>query len=539
MRGLKQQMSASREKKQRRSDPEQGLTQKQRAELKEQKAAKQKAVLYTAIGVIIAILVVVLLVWHSGIFQRGATAVSVGGRNYNVNDVEYYFRAAMSEASYSGMSFDASTDLREQYVNEAQTQTYFDYFLEQAMEDLTEAAAVENAADEAGYTFTKADQASVDSVISSMKSYASQYGYNDFGAFLKAYYGKYMTAGAYEACVKRDVLVSSYKNVYMEGLDITDEEIQNYYSENRDTLDCFSFRVISIDGTAPSGTDEEGNTVEPTEEETAAAMQTAKAKAEAFSAAVQSAEDRDAAFAELAPNYVSETSKENYENDPDYSLTTGLVGSSVASRTYGEWLQDSERTSGDVGVVEYSTGYYVLLFRERYRDEAPTADIRHILILAELTQEDDPETEDVDESTIPTQEALDAAKAEAEDLLAQWEAGDKTAESFGALAEANSDDPGSKNNGGLYEKVAQGEMFEGFNDWIFADGRQPGDTGLVENTQSGQQGWHVIYYQGENDPVWMNTADNALRQEDLTTWLEELTKDLEAVKGDGVKYVNN
>ena len=74
-------MSASREKKQRRSDPDQGLTQKQRAELRAQKAAKQKAVLYTAIGVIIAILVVILLVWHSGIFQRGATALTVDCRN--------------------------------------------------------------------------------------------------------------------------------------------------------------------------------------------------------------------------------------------------------------------------------------------------------------------------------------------------------------------------------------------------------------------------------------------------------------------------
>ena len=116
-------MSASREKKQRRSDPEQGLTQKQRAELREQKAAKQKTVLYTAIGVIIAILVVILLVWHSGIFQRGATALTVDGRNYNVNDVEYYFYAAMVESYSNGASFDPQTDLREQYVDEEQTQT--------------------------------------------------------------------------------------------------------------------------------------------------------------------------------------------------------------------------------------------------------------------------------------------------------------------------------------------------------------------------------------------------------------------------------
>ena len=42
MRGLKLQMSASREKKSRQSDPTQGLTQKERKELQEQQAAKEK-----------------------------------------------------------------------------------------------------------------------------------------------------------------------------------------------------------------------------------------------------------------------------------------------------------------------------------------------------------------------------------------------------------------------------------------------------------------------------------------------------------------
>jgi hypothetical protein len=73
-------MSASREKKSRQSDPTQGLTQKERKELQEQQAAKRKAVVYTVIGVIVAVLVAALLIWHSGIFQRGKTALTVGGR---------------------------------------------------------------------------------------------------------------------------------------------------------------------------------------------------------------------------------------------------------------------------------------------------------------------------------------------------------------------------------------------------------------------------------------------------------------------------
>ncbi len=532
-------MSASREKKQRRSDPEQGLTQKQRAELREQKAAKQKTVLYTAIGVIIAILVVILLVWHSGIFQRGATALTVDGRNYNVNDVEYYFRNAMTTASSNGLSFDTETDLREQYVDEAQTQTYYDYFLEQAIESLKEAAAVENAAEDAGYTLTEEDQAAVDSTVSYLKNYAAQLGYNDFGGFLKASYGKYMTVGAYENCLRRVQLVSSYKTAYSDALEISDDAIQTYYDEHKNDLDSFTFRSIQIDGSAPSGTDADGNTVEPTEAESAAAMQAAKAKADEFAAAVEAAEDKQATFAQLAPDYVAETSKERYESDPDYSLSTGLLGSSVASRTYGEWLLDASRTSGDVGVVEYDTGYYVVLFQERYLDETPTADIRHILIQAELTQEDDPATEDVDESTVPTQEALDAAKAEAQSLLDQWNAGDKTAESFGELANANSDDPGSNKNGGLYEKVYKG-YFTIFDNWLFGDEtRQPGDVTLIENTNSGQQGWCVVYYQSADDPVWKISADSALRSEDVNSWVTGLTDSLEAVQGDGMKYLYN
>ena len=53
-------MSASREKRQRQSELGKELTQKQRQELQEKQAAKRKAVLYTVIGVIAAVLVVIL-----------------------------------------------------------------------------------------------------------------------------------------------------------------------------------------------------------------------------------------------------------------------------------------------------------------------------------------------------------------------------------------------------------------------------------------------------------------------------------------------
>ena len=532
-------MSASREKKQRQSDLAQGLTQKQRQELKEQQAAKRKAVLYGVIGVVVAILVVILLVWHSGIFQRRATAVSVGGRNYNVNDVNYYFYNALQQEYYYASifgtsSFDPTQDLHTQYVDEEQTQSYYDYFMEQAMSSLTQAAALENAAAEEGYTLTEEDKAAVEETLASYKASANQNSPH-LESFLKANFGKYMTVSAFRSCLERSQLALSYQNAYSDKQEITDEDLETYYEENADTLDSYDYRYILVDGTAESTTDEEGNTVEPTEEETEAAMQAAKEKADEFAAAVNAAEDKSAAFGELAPDYVSESTKDSYAEDPDRSLYTGTVGSSLNS-TFGSWLKEAGRTTGDVNVIEASSGYYVVLFLDRYRNEDPTADIRHILIKAETAEEDDPATEDVDESTVPTPEALDAAKAEAEKLVAEWEAGDKTAESFGELANANSDDPGSNTNGGLYEKVAKGQ-FTIFDSWLFGESHQPGDVTLIENTNSGQQGWCVVYYQGENVPVWQSTADSSIRSQRVTDWLESLTEGLEAVQGSGIKYV--
>ena len=531
-------MSASREKKQRRGDPEQGLTQKQRAQRKEQQATKQKAVLYTAIGVVVAILVVILLVWDSGIFQRGATALTVDGQQYSVNDVSFYYHTALNTAyseSY-GTAFDTTQDLREQYVDEEQTQSYHDYFMEQAIQELTRVTALERAANEAGYTLSEEDEATLNQDLADLKSYADQ-NYNGFSVYLRSAYGKYMTESAFEACVRRDTLINADEQAHSDGLDITDEQIQTYYDEHKDELDSFTFRSILIDGSAPSSTDEEGNTVEPTEAESAAAMQAAKAKADQFAAAIEEAEDKEATFAELAPDYVSETSKESYENDPDYSLNTGLSGSSISSRTYGEWMLDASRTAGDVGVVEYSSGYYVVLFLDRYLDQTPTADVRHILIKAELDQEDDFSTSDVDESTIPSDAAMDAAKAEAEDLLAQWEAGDRTAESFGALAAEYTDDTSSAASGGLYRQVYEGYMFDAFNDWIFDESRQEGDTTVLENPQSGQQGWHVVYFQSWGDPVWKNTIVSSFRSDDISAWLEEIREGLEATRGSGINHV--
>ena len=86
------------------------------------------------------------------------------------------------------------------------------------------------------------------------------------------------------------------------------------------------------------------------------------------------------------------------------------MGSTVNSE-YSEWAYDSARRPGDITLVEYAGGSSesynscVALFHDRVRDDAPTADVRHILIGA------------ADANITPTEEQYEQAKAKAEDCL--------------------------------------------------------------------------------------------------------------------------
>ena len=169
------------------------------------------------------------------------------------------------------------------------------------------------------------------------------------------------------------------------------------------------------------------------------------------------------------------------------------------------------------------------MFHERFRDENPTIDIRHILVplgAATLTTED----EGYDEE----QAQLKAdAHAKAEALLAQWQSGEATEESFADLAMKESTD-GSKYDGGLYTEVYQGQRVTEFNDWCFDAARQSGDTGVVDT----QYGSHVMYFSAENMQRWQSQAASTLRNEAYTAWEGDLVASVTVQRDDsGLKLI--
>ena len=239
-------------------------------------------------------------------------------------------------------------------------------------------------------------------------------------------------------------------------------------------------------------------------------------------------EELDEAIAALPVNAESTTAASSAMVDNPYTS----ISENIAA-----WLGDQARKEGDITVIanetttldeegkEVSTvnGYYVVYYISTNDNTFPLANVRHILVNFEGG------TVDANGQTTYSDEEKAAAKAKAEDLLNQWKSGDATEESFAALATENTQDPGSKENGGLYENVYPGQMVPSFNDWCFDEARKSGDTGIVESSY----GFHVMFYSADSEQNFRDfQIENKLRGADVQTWYEGLVEAATAADGD-------
>ena len=95
----------------------------------------KKAKLYWAIGIIIAILVAALLIWHTFFFGKqnaNATAATVGDQTYTTTEVSYYYysvangftqQAQAYQQMGMDMGYDPSLSPSEQTYNEEEGTT--------------------------------------------------------------------------------------------------------------------------------------------------------------------------------------------------------------------------------------------------------------------------------------------------------------------------------------------------------------------------------------------------------------------------------
>ena len=231
--------------------------------------------------------------------------------------------------------------------------------------------------------------------------------------------------------------------------------------------------------------------------------------------------DEDQAYLEGLDAYLEQTAA-GFGISVD-ELMTGNFGPGADKEGY-RYFQDLylnglpyyETESAKMVPTQEDLETYFAEHEDQYAESGVTrdgkfVDVRHILVkVAGGTTGEDGSVTYSDEEWKTCEEAAQA-------ILDAWLAGDKTEESFAALAAEKTEDPGSQATGGLYEQVYEGQMVPEFNDWCFDASRQYGDYGLVKTTY----GYHVMFFVG-SEPQWISYAESDWMNDQSNKLLENI-----------------
>lgn len=520
-------MSASREKQIRQEQASSGwVDPKVVREQEQRKKEKRINILYGTIAALFLIAVIAAGIWRSNVIPKNATAVTIDGEKYTAAEVGFYYQNVYQNfvsnysylLSYMGLNTNASldsqtiTETAASWIGAEVGQTWKDYFLGQALDQMATVQSVLNTAKAEGYTYSAGVQAQYEDSMVALKESAEANSVS-VSQLLKNKMGAQMTEKVYAAQLMRMLQYDDYASTYYESLTYDDSKINDAYKADTNKYDLVSYELVAIPGTAASTTDAQGNAVESTEEESAAALEKAEKAAD-----------------QMLADYRAGQNLETLSKTDESYVYTKKDSGTYSGDVVTEWLFDGARKAGDSTVLDYNSTYYVAVFLDRFRNETPEIDVRHILIQPAAST-----LSEGDEGYEAEQAQLKAdAKAKAEDILAQWQAGEATEASFSALAMQESAD-GSKYTGGLIDGITpDSSLVESFKNWCLDASRKPGDTGVVES----DYGAHVMYFVGEQLPVWKANVVSDLRDAEYSEWLEGISADSTIERhGFGMKFV--
>lgn len=475
-------------------------------------------VVYTAVAAVVVVAAIALVVWNSGLLQRNLTALNVNGTKYTAADVQYYYRNIYSTYAQNYM-LDTSISPKKQVYDQETGQSWYDFLMDQAVENLTNSTALAARAKSEGYTMSAEAQAEMSASLAQLDTAWISYGAASRDAFIRANFGSHMTYDRLTALYTQEYLSSDYAQAQLDAVEHPDADYQAYYKEHADELDTVTYSQFTFRASLAT-TDADGNTIERTDAETAEQMEAAKAEQKALAEEVKAKLEGGAEPEKLAEEYKDRlyTSAAS-ENSTGSTLT--------AYYAYGEWLLDNARRAGEISLSERDYGtsynYYVVVYEGRELVQEPANDVRHLLIKAG------------DGSGTPTQAEYDEAEEKAQALLDEWKAGEATEDSFAALVTANTQDTASASSGGLYSNITSASSYvEPFLDWATDPARKVGDAELVKT----EYGWHVMYYAASKDPVWKQSAGSALQQQDYEKLVEDAVQGWSISRGAGMNFVS-
>lgn len=511
-----------------------------------------KKVVNKVISIVLCAVIVLGVVAFSlnyyGALQRVIKIGGVGSdQSVSIAEYEYYYMRAYNQVRYQAQYYQYYYQTSNGYdlslTPEEQTQTTKDAdgneitWAEKLHEDTLEIIqlhkAYYNEALKMGLKLTKADEAFIDKQIEDLRDEAKSAGSNSsssnsenkvtysLNAYLRKVYGGSINERFLRKQLKIQVLAQKYLTERTNEIakDYDQKDIDAEYKKDTTAYDFATFRAYTFKTTEL--------TKEDKETDDALKARQAKANAEVKKNAndFYNAVTNDATFTAKAKELNKDTADYNVDKETKYSMLKSTAQSTF-SEDAAKWLFDSSTKVGSKKLFsDEENGKYIVVLALSKPHQEQTVTARHILF----------QTKDQNSANDLSEEEIAKKKTQAEDVLKKFNEGDKTEDSFAALANEYNEDTGSSSNGGLYEHIYPGQMVTEFNDWVFDANRKAGDVELVET----DYGYHIIYFVAKDGKDYYDSAIRSSKaNEDIETETKALQEGKDYVVGLGPRRMN-
>lgn len=511
-----------------------------------------KKVVNKVISIVLCAVIVLGVVAFSlnyyGALQRVIKIGGVGSdQSVTIAEYEYYYMRAYNQVRYQAQYYQYYYQTSNGYdlslTPEEQTQTTKDAdgkeitWAEKLHEDTLEIIqlhkAYYNEALKMGLKLTKADEAFIDKQIEDLRDEAKSAGSNSsssnsenkvtysLNAYLRKVYGGSINERFLRKQLKIQVLAQKYLTERTNEIakDYDQKDIDAEYKKDTTAYDFVTFRAYTFKTTEL--------TKEDNETDDALKARQAKANAEVKKNAndFYNAVTNDATFTAKAKELNKDTADYNVDKETKYSMLKSTAQSTF-SEDAAKWLFDSSTKVGSKKLFsDEENGKYIVVLALSKPHQEQTVTARHILF----------QTKDQNSGNDLSEEEIAKKKTQAEDVLKKFNEGDKTEDSFAALANEYNEDTGSSSNGGLYEHIYPGQMVTEFNDWVFDANRKAGDVELVET----DYGYHIIYFVAKDGKDYYDSAIRSSKaNEDIETETKALQEGKDYVVGLGPRRMN-
>lgn len=469
---------------------------------------------------------------YYGALQRVIKLGSVGSeQSVTIAEYEYYYMRAYNQVRYQAQYYQYYYQTSNGYdlslTPEEQTQTTKDSkgneitWAEKLQKDTIELIqlhkAYYNEALKKGLKLTKADEAYIDKQIEDLRDEAKSAGSSSssdsenkvtysLNAYLRKVYGGSINERFLRKQLKIQVLAQKYLTERTAEIAKTydQKDIDAEYKKDTATYDFVTFRAYTFKTTELTKEDNE------TDDALKARQTKANAEVKKNANDFYNAVTNEATFAAKAKELNKDTADYNVDEETKYSMLKSTAQQSF-SEDAAKWLFDSSTKEGSKKLFsDEENGKYIVVLAVKKPHQEQTVTARHILFL----------TTDQSTGSDLSEEEIAKKKTEAEDVLKKFNEGDKSEDSFAALANEYNEDTGSTSNGGLYEHIYPGQMVTEFNDWVFDANRKAGDVEMVKT----QYGYHIIYFVAKDGTDYY---DSAIRSSKASGDIETETKELQ------------